>query len=71
MSWHRTGELPPGAVNPFPAAAGNHTNNPIHKSAEFPLRAMKFVCHAVLTSRLQPKLSVPPDSEEKQYLLCS
>lgn len=59
MSWHRTGELPLGAENPFPAAAGNHTNNPIHKSAEFPLRTMKFACCTVLTRRLQPKLSVP------------
>lgn len=59
MSWHRTRKLPPGAVNSFPAVAGNHTNNPIHKSAEFPLRTMKFICHTVVTSRLQPKLSVP------------
>lgn len=58
MSWHRTGNLPPGALNPFPAAASNHTNNPIHKYAEFPLRTMKFVCHTLLSSRLQPKLSV-------------
>lgn len=59
MSWHGTGKLPPGAVNPFPAAAGSHTNNPIHKYAEFPLRTMKFVCRTVLTSRRQPELSIP------------
>lgn len=59
MSWHRTGNLPPGALNPFPAAASNHTNNPIHKYAEFPLRTMKFVCCTVLTSGLHPKLTVP------------
>lgn len=58
MSWQRTGKLPPGAVSPFLAAAGNHTNNPIHKHAEIPLRTMKFACHTLLTSRLQPKLSM-------------
>lgn len=69
MSWHRTGNLPPGALNPFPAVASNHTNNPIHKYAEFPLRTMKFVCYTVFASRLEPKLSVPQLWRKIKFLL--